>query len=446
MFKGLRTKIESELVQGIVQPQSPKNSSNVKPQQSTNNEQNETKYSDIETTPDISVKPSNQLEDAAVDEEGPIKQKWAETDSTERVETPDKLENLIEELNSLKAEIESLKKERDETKDQNTLLCTLVEKLRRNIEAETESKSSLEMKVSELEERLARADEEAISASNNLLKLESQLKENTLRLTDNTINPANGSVPNKSATDNSSSSISGQPEEISNQSDILRDKVEQLTKQLSEKNKIIRLKQQNLNDLKKALQKEMLEHSKTQRQLSLASGNNRSMIYESAQLSSAINNHSTNNTNHCYNHTNNNNLSTEPSFSAPCSTEMSGNSPNHYFSNNAPLSRHQTTLSLTSHDGSESPSGGTMTPQLDRLSCRSRSSVCVSDFDPNDMTNKEVNQEYLRNILYRYMTSTDSEKAQHLIKVISVLMNFSPEQCSAIKSAMISRFSWLKLR
>jgi hypothetical protein len=95
--------------------------------------------------------------------------------------------------------------------------------------------------------------------------------------------------------------------------------------------------------------------------------------------------------------------------------------------------------------------GGSATMQFDRISCLSRSSASVDDFESNDLqhsnNNKEVSHEYLRNVLFRYMTSTDTETTQHLVKAISVLIDFTPEQSAAIKKSMNGWMSsWLRLR
>lgn len=55
---------------------------------------------------------------------------------------------------------------------------------------------------------------------------------------------------------------------------------------------------------------------------------------------------------------------------------------------------------------------------------------------------KEINFEYLRNVLFKYMTSSEYE-AQHLVKAIVTLLEFSPNQEEAIREALERRMSWL---
>lgn len=71
------------------------------------------------------------------------------------------------------------------------------------------------------------------------------------------------------------------------------------------------------------------------------------------------------------------------------------------------------------------------------------SSAKFSEIPSNDVSPavKDINFTYLKNVLFKFMTSSEYE-AIHLIKAISVLLNFSKEEEMRVKEAMEWKMSW----
>lgn len=321
-------------------------------------------------------------------------------------------------LSKLKEQMSAVMRERDESNNQNAQLYESIEKLRQNLEVEQEIKSSLQSRLNELEEQLKKKTDSGTYKSS--------------------VNRMGDVAFNKSSNPDTPVSESNIPNDL----EALRNEMIQLQAQLVKKNRQLKIRQQNLTDIKRTLQKEILDHSRTQEELS--------KLQKQLQ---AFNQQIAENQNHS---------GKERSMS----TTQNGSSQGEIVDTNPKI------LNQSSSDKNQEPGiltgsqSGTMSSVCedtvslnvalglsgngDRLSCPSRSSASVEDFESHDPQqsnyNKEVSQEYLRNVLYRYMTSTDNETTQHLVKAISVLMDFSPEQSAAIKSAMNTRFSWLRLK
>lgn len=234
-------------------------------------------------------------------------------------------------------------------------------------------------------------------------------------------NTSNGSADSRLSRINSHISIKpfnlseGLSEELKDCNDVeqLRNMVLDMSRQVTEKNRQLKIRMQNLNDMKKALQKELFEHSKTQDELH--------------KLRTFNNNRNPNNDHQSESTSGDQNYTTR-------NANLSDNSNN------------QTDL----HDDSESATNNNhiahrIISQLDGISCHSSTSVDEFDATMDIHSQKDVNHEYLRNVLFRYMTSTDSATTLHLVKALSVLMNFTPEQSTAIRKTMNARNSWLRL-
>lgn len=308
------------------------------------------------------------------------------------------LGELKSEIFNLSNQLRSVIKERDESNDQNAQLYQLIEKLRRSLEEEKEVNSSLQTKLHETELALKERDKSMESFKNRSLAKKS-------------IKSLDQSNSNESLADD----IDG-----------LKLKVNELQNQMSEKNRQLRIRQQNLNDIKKALQKEMAEHNKTQEELIKIQNQ---IKQQHVQIKNNSSHNDCSNLQNGSAHSDTNEIPKNPSLS----------------------DKNQDVIIQAVQDGGEEAAGiSTSNLQLDRMSCLSRSSASVDDFDSNDLQqgscNKEVNQEYLRNVLFRYMTSNDTETTQHLVKALIVLMNFTPEQSACIKSAMKAKSNWLRLK
>lgn len=395
MFKGLRTKIESEQQSqsGKKISSQPFNQFNTsshidedddgreKRSSAINSSSNEPKTSHLKEhlakdDVKISLNREDHTQNLVVDNSTQANQELLHTVST-----------LKTEIFELNRQLESVIKERDESNDQNAQLYQLIEKLRRNLELEKETNTSLQNKLEEAESAF-REISQAKSAEADLALKESIQKKPATSISIKVFDPT--------LSDDKFSE-----DDISK-----RKKVNELQNQLLEKNRQLKIRQQNLIDLKKALQKEMHEHLKTQQELSVA----QNQLKQYAQNLE-------------------NGFSQSDIETKQRSKEQEPICPRAL--NDVIEEARETTM---------------LTPQLDMMSCLSRSSASVDDFDSNDPQHKEVNLEYLRNVLYRYMTTTDTETAQHLVKALSVLMNFTPEQSAAVKSAMHSRSSWLRLK
>lgn len=390
MFKGLRTKIESEQQSqsGKRVSSQPSNQINTSSQKDDDREKRSSMIDSSFNGPET----SNQ-EHIAKDAIKIISQNRDHPNSANDNSTQAH-QDLLNTVATLKAEIfqinrqlESVIKEKDESNDQNAQLYQLIEKLRRCLDLEKETNASLQSKLEEAESALREISQTKLAEA-ELASKESLQKKATTNISIKVYDPT---ISNDQLSDNDKS---------------LRQKVNELQNQMVEKNRQLKIRRQNLIDIKKALQKEMHEHLQTQKELSMA----QNQLKQQGQ-------------------------NMENGFSQS-DTE------------NKQKSKEQDAIHpRTLNDAIEETRETTMlTPQLDMMSCLSRSSASVDDFDSNDPQYKEVNLEYLRNVLYRYMTTTDTETAQHLVKALSVLMNFTPEQTAAVKSAMHSRSSWLRLK
>lgn len=392
MFKGLRTKIESEK-----QGQGGKRSSLPSNQINASSHKNEDGGKSSEANPSLDNDKTSNLSQKYVANNDVKILSTHKGHSSQHVESDSALtnEDLQHTISSLKTEIVELNnklgsviKEKDESNDQNAQLYQLIEKLRRNLELEKETNTSLHNKLAEAESAL---NEVSQNRAGETASNKSSQKKTTSSISIKTFDPILLSNDQSMEDDKS-----------------LRRRVNELQNQLSEKNRLLKIRQQNLNDIKKALQREMHEHSKTQEQLSAAQN----------QLKLQVQ--------YAENGSNQNDMEAK--------------------TKNADESQELTQPS-TPNEGIEDMRESTMlTPQLDTMSCLSQSSVSVDDVDSNDLPNKEVNLEYLRNVMFRYMTTNNTETMQHLVKALSLLLNFTPEQSAAIKSAMHSRSSWLRLK
>lgn len=392
MFKGLRTKIESEQQsQGGKLLSQPSDQLN---RPSHNDDNRESRSSEINSSSD-DPKTTNQehiaKDDIKILSNNKDYPQSIVVNSSNQVDERllNTITNLKTEVSELNRQLESVIKEKDESNDQNAQLYQLIEKLRRNLELEKETNTSLQIKLEEADLTL-REISQTKSAEAESASRESLHKKPTSSISIKTFDPTTSA--DQSPDDDTS----------------LRQRLNELQNQLLEKNRQLKIRQQNLIDIKKALQKEMHEHIKTQEELVSV----RNQLKQQAQ-------------------------NVENGFSqSDFETKQKGYS-----------KEQEPTYPRMPNDASEEVRETTMlTPQLDMMSCLSRSSASVDDCDSNDVQHREVNLEYLRNVLYRYMTTTDTETAQHLVKALSVLMNFTQEQSAAIKSAMHSRSSWLRLK
>lgn len=406
MFKGLRTKIESEQKGQTTKPAPSASSIATRPPSTepSGNEANTTIESVLEAS-------SNQLYIRSEPENEHLSHPKSQNNSTSSETIPqDGLDSqptgksgVDAPFHELKAEILSLNnrldivtKQKEDCNDQNVQLYLLIEKLRRNLETEKKLNANLISKVTQLEQSFKDG-----TSSHKAQHLKSEGLTNKCKsISQSVILPSN--LP---STDNI---------------DVLNSKLADLQAQLSERNRQMRIKQQNLNDIKKALQKEVQEHIATKEEL----------VNLQDKLKLQANNDELSN------------CKSSGNGSTSCDFEVSSDK----YEVNLP----QTLRDMNDEDLGESLVD-TMTPQIDRMSYASRSSASVDDLDTKDVQQsgnslREINHEYLKNVLFRYMTSTDAETSHHLIKALSVIMEFNPEQSAAIKRAMHARTSWLRLK
>jgi hypothetical protein len=322
----------------------------------------------------------------------------------------------------LKDQLRNVMDEKDEISRQKEQTYQIIEALERELEQQKAKNIILETKLSDYESKSKEQKPERLN------KIKS----------------------NGSCTTNDTSSKSFNPEgHVANSSDIglsdnvevLRNEIIELQAQLAKKNRQLKIRQQNLTDMKKALQREILDHSKTQDELARLQkllkrdesaanldDNNKQTISESNPRKSSDTLSSKNDLQ-------------QHEIQTDTKQADDGQKTSNMHSSNVA----EDTVSLNATMASS-------TVQFDRISYLSRSSASVDDFESNDLqhnnnNNKEVSHEYLRNVLFRYMTSTNTETTQHLVKAISVLMDFTPEQSAAIMSSMNGRMpSWLRLK
>lgn len=402
MFKGLRSKIENE--------QRGQESLSVKPVQSLTNSTPDEESKRVANlnresvlkTPAYSVSVGEGIgtnQDRALSDTTKTK----EHSPTKRLETKsenldagvDVHDRLRQEIIDLNERLNSVIREKEDSNEQNAQLYQLIEKLRRNLESEKEINSSLTSRIQELENKL---------------------KDTTITVVKAPINSDSSSL--KSISIKPFASLSTDPT-LEDDIDTLKLRLCESQNQISEKNRQLRIKQQNLNDIKKALQKEIAEHNLAKEELETTKQllNQRTIDESYHQISSQ-------------------------NGSINCDLDL-------------PSDRLETKQSQRSHDTTDEDLCGEShlglsTQQIDAISHESRSSASVDDFDPNDIqhssNSREINHEYLKNVLFRYMTSTDTETSHHLVRALTVIMNFSSEQSAAIKSAMHAKSSWLRLK
>jgi golgin subfamily A protein 1 len=68
-------------------------------------------------------------------------------------------------------------------------------------------------------------------------------------------------------------------------------------------------------------------------------------------------------------------------------------------------------------------------------------SSMISDSPNEGLNGREINFTYLRNVIFKYMISSEYE-AIHLVKAISVLLNFSKDEEKLIKDTIEWKMSW----
>lgn len=309
------------------------------------------------------------------------------------------VDQLRAEVSRLQEQLKSVMKERDDSNDQNGQLYQLIEKLRRNLESEKELNFNLVARLEEAEKRIAET---------------SQTKNETTKRGAKQASTSKSFNPSMMI-----DSMELQSDDIEN----LRKHVMDLQGQITDKNRQLKIRQQNLNDIKRHLQMELAEHAKTQEELKQVQDE----LKQANQICSARSD-----------------SVTPQNGSSACDIEStkSGSTSNNA---SATADSRQTLF----HETTRAPESIARL-QYDNISCISRSSNSVDDNDLHDhlhhSSNREINSEYLKNVLFRYMTSADTETAKHLVKALSVMMNFTPEQTAAVKSAMDARASWLRLK
>lgn len=331
-------------------------------------------------------------------------------------------DHLIGQITRLKEQLKAVMREKEESNEQNAQLYQLIEKLRRNLETERETKSSLQAKLDQLEKHLKE------KTDNESYRVE-RTGANNVALSKSFNPDALAAEPN-----------------IPNDIEALRCEVVELQAQLAKKNRLLKIRQQNLTDIKRTLQREILDHGRTQEELNKLQKQLQISDHQQQQQRQQNADRSLATPQNGLNQTSLGDINAKLNLNQVSTGDKSQELGQSYGSQPSGVSSYagEDTISLNTALGI---SGNV---QFDRISCLSRSSASVDDFDSNDLQqsnhNKQVSHEYLRNVLYRYMTSTDHETTQHLVKAISVLMDFSPEQSAAIKSAMNSKSSWLRLK
>lgn len=408
MFKGLRTKIESEQ-KGQSKQSVSFNSNNNNPSKKDSIDNVKTSVSSLEpiTSPDINKKEgvaatiNENTSSYNYEKYEDINSKIKSTEFTVKSEneTYQTVEELHKEVLNLNHQLKIVIKERNESNEQNVQLHHIIDQLRIDLESEKLKNSSLNNSLIEVQSTL----KEKLEVIENLERENKPLSSNN---SINLFDPVN-----KLSKTDSKAPISVE---------ILTLKLNEAQNQLSEKSRQLKIRQQNLLDIKKSLQKEISDHIKTQDELWKLQNQMKQIVQEQNDRSEGAN-------------TQNGSNDVESNLLV-CDQDEA---------------RH-----TMSHDGAVDElklSTVTPNPQSDLISTHSRSTASVDEYESNDLqsncNNNEVNLEYLRNVLYSYMTTTDSETAQHLVKALSVIMNFTPEQAAVIKSAMNTRsLSWLRLK
>lgn len=317
--------------------------------------------------------------------------------------------------NQLKAVI----KEREDFIRQLAQSNQLIDSIQQALEQERAKNSSLEARLRELEQKKQQPKQQFDNKDNNK---PNSVFSKSLNLEGLTANASDLS--------------------ISDNVDVLRQELIQLQAQLAKKNRQLKIKQQNLTDMKKALQREILEHGKTQDELVKAQRQFRGQQEQTTPTNNSSDSSATINVPN----------GSDPNESVDIQKDSKNHESSQTLSDKNQGNGHRTSSGVNiSEDAISLNAAVGIASQFDRISCMSRSSASVDDFESNDFQqnnyNKEVSHEYLRNVLFRYMTSTDTETTQHLVKAISVLMDFTPEQSAAIKNSINNRMSsWLRLK
>ncbi|RWS24331.1 golgin subfamily A member 1-like protein [Leptotrombidium deliense] len=82
-------------------------------------------------------------------------------------------------------------------------------------------------------------------------------------------------------------------------------------------------------------------------------------------------------------------------------------------------------------------------PRLPRKVKVAAESNNLKSLPPNATVFNEISFQYLKNLVYKFVTSSECE-AQQLIKALSVLLKFSAEEEQSIKEILDWRMSWYK--
>mgnify|MGYP001003662202 CR=1 FL=1 len=379
MFKGLRTKIETE-AQGNIEISSALQNDGPRLRDGQTNP-----LSRDDQNADAQKQTDQNSNSTLVDSS----QSWNNVNCDAHEKSTRTVQDLEGQILELEIKLSSVIKERDEGYDQNAQLYQLIEKLRRNLDSEKETNSSLQRRLDEVElsSRERNISIDRISARNSNF-----------------------------ISDQSSGEQSEDPQS-------LKKTIHELQNQLSEKTRQLRIKNQNLCDLKRALQRELADHNKTQRELCKLQDQLKESQVREEKGDCVV---------------------------AQCSSNADLDSSSKLSLDSGSSDKHEdVSANFNIREQEEITVQTSRTPQLDSLSILSKSSAGVDDIESNDLQQsscKEVNQEYLRNVLFRYMTSTDAETMQHLVRALSVLMKFSPEQSAAIKAATNGRLSWFRLK
>lgn len=412
MFKGLKAKIEVEQRTQSSSPTGKKNqSSNSDDQKRIANQDaatdeittktNQSNKPDFLNKPDVSsdsirnLGPENLSTSAgALSSLEDSNFAFLTTSLDPSIPATDLLQRLREEVINLRGRLSKIVRERDQCNIKNEELQNSVRNLTNELTAEKAINQTLQNKLNELSHG---------STPSNKTNGSSDLGTNR--------NNSNISIKPFNPTESLS-------EELKDCNDVeqLRNMVLDISRQVTEKNRQLKIRMQNLNDIKKALQKELFDHSKTQDELHKLQASNHSR------------------------YPNNDNHNQQIDYSSSDQNNSNRNA------NSSDNSNNPTDL----YDESDSATNinqiaHRMIPQLDGISCHSSASVDESDGNMDPHSQKDVNHEYLRNVLFRYMTSTDAATTLHLVKALSVLMNFTPEQSTAIRKTMNARNSWLRL-
>lgn len=427
MFKGLRTKIENEKQTGtgkasssvldkvsdsVIQQNQSRDLSKSQAEDSTNSfvpSNTITTLNQHQQHTRVLGFSTNTSDDNNILETAPSNISPEPFNGQSHNEQNDDSRNYNNRISELELQLSNVIAERDESNEQNAQLYQLIEKLRRNLEVERETNSSLTLKINDLEQILNTRDCD-----------ENQKLGRTATIPNISFNPDKLTVNDTRL-----------PEDV----EILQCKLKELQKDLSKKNRQLKIYQQNINDIRKTLQLEISDHNKSRVEIERLEA-------ELRELSNA---------------------QVESRTLDNCELSLNGFSISDSVDGSRESNMRKNTSLQGEGAGSDRSVGGgesvedktnaTITKartQPDSISCKS--TISVDELESNDLqrtggkTNKEVSHEYLRNVLYRFLTSTDMETCQRMINAISVLMNFSQEQSAAIKKTLQARSSWLRLK